>query len=224
MLEHLTASDFSSTVVRYANPRHSLRALRELEIDDEGIREMLAILHQSGAREASDEMLDNAFAPRGNHGAPFAVGRYSDGNWPVCYTALDESTAREEIIHHRGAELLLPAPRPRTAYYCLLSLHYSGLTIDLRPQTQVWPDLLNSTDYQFCQSLAREAIDRNLSGFVAPAVRRPAGSNVPVFLRTALTGSDVLREAIFRGNPALGEVDVVGDAIVENPGGGAGPP
>ncbi len=50
-----------------------------------------------------------------------------------------------------------------------------------------WRDLIHGNDYTFCNRLGAEAVSQDLDGLLAPSVRKPGGTNVPVFSRRALS-------------------------------------
>ena len=53
-------------------------------------------------------------------------------------------------------------------------------------QQVAWPDLTHDSDYRFCNGLGTEAKKASLDGLLAPSVRHNGGTNVPVFVRSAI--------------------------------------
>ena len=209
MLELVAAGEWSDIVFRYHVPHEDLAALRDTGVDPDGIREMLDLLSHDRSPETLSDMIDGRFRPWNYIGPPYgSPTRFSDGTWPVCYTALDDETAREEIIYHHGRTLFGRFETPRTVYYCLVELAYAGQTADLRELIEQWPDLVNISDYSFCNNLGREAVQRALSALLAPSARYQGGTNVPVFRRDALRAPRQLSAAAFTFDPKTGVVTV----------------
>lgn len=209
MLESIPAREWGGVVRRYHVPRRDLAALRDTGIDPDGVREMLDLLSHDRSPGILAEMIAGSFQPWNSVGPPHgSPTRFSDGTWPVCYTALDDRTACEEIVYHRRRALFDRSETPRTAYYCLIELDYEGSTIDLRELLERWPDLVHLTDYSFCNQLGREAITRVIDAFLAPSARHQSGTSVPVFRLASLRSPRQLHFAAFTVDPVTGQVTV----------------
>jgi RES domain len=212
MLDGLAVTTHSSPVFRFANPRNDIAALIELGIDPDSVPDMLDLLSRGAAPGGMERLIDGSFEPwNAASGSPFGKAtRFSDGTWPVCYTALDPETAQDEIKYHRGKDFL-EADGRRVVYYHLVEISYSGRTIDLRPHVTAWPALVDPDEkasYAFCQTFGREACQLGMAGFLTKSARRPAGSTVPVFSRSALNAPQTHALAAFVVHSASGAVDV----------------
>ena len=53
----------------------------------------------------------------------------------------------------------------------------------------MWPDLTHPTDYAFCNRLGSSSVAMKLDALLTPSARRNAGTNVPVFVRRALSNA-----------------------------------
>jgi hypothetical protein len=211
MLETLPRLNHSEIVMRLAIPRDDVRALEALELDRGNIVEMLELLKRRGSPGGLERLIDASFEPWNKFGPPFGYAtRFSNGNWPVCYTARDRHTAEDEIKYHRGKDLLTIGSL-RRFFSRLIILQYSGTTIDLFPQKEIWLELTSfdeSSAYPFCQELGREATATGIAGFLTPSARREEGTNLPVFQRGALSSPEVRGVVAFSVNPAEGTVDI----------------
>jgi RES domain len=212
MLEALSLGSYSGQVVRFANPRDDVAALKALGIGPDSVPDMLDLLSRRAAPGGIQRLIDGTFEPWNAFGPSYGPGtRFSDGTWPVCYTALDQQTAEDEVKYHRGQALFGAGTGLRIIYYHLVELAYAGPTIDLRPQVTSWPQLTESDEkiaYPFCQSLGREACDRKLAGFLTQSARPPHGTNVPVFSRSALTAPGSRGLAAFIADLDSGEIQI----------------
>jgi hypothetical protein len=214
MLEAVPKESLAAVVFRYAIPRADLETLRRMGIDLDGVTEMLALIRRDVAADNLAELVDGSFRSWNVDGPPYGEPtRFSDGTWPVCYTALEEVAAREEIVYHRGRSLFERADAARTAYYRLIEMDFNGTTVDLRPFARDWPALVDPDDYTFCNSLGREAVTLALSALLAPSVRYPGGTNVPVFRRETLHRPRQLSTAAFTVDPETGAVTVALAAV-----------
>jgi RES domain len=213
MLEGLPVGTHSARVVRFANPRDDVAALRALGINQDSMQEMLDLLSRRAAPGGMERLIDGSFEPWNPVGPPYGPEtRFSDGTWPVCYTATDRKTAEDEIKYHRGKVFFSGGTgRGFTVYYHLVEITYVADTIDLRKRTKAWPELIEPDEkrgYPFCQTLGREARDRKLGGFLTRSARRRRGTNVPVFSRVALTVPQSRAVAAFVADYSSGDIRV----------------
>ncbi len=117
--------------------------------------------------------------------------RYSDGSWPVLYSAESEKTAFKEVIYHLKRfykeELeTKPITLDRRVVKLLIQAQ-KGL--DLNKQDKVQKPKLISKDkggYPYCQKLARKYIDKGVEIFRTPSARDRGGTCVPVFNKSAI--------------------------------------
>lgn len=125
--------------------------------------------------------------------APFGPSRYrqgsrfSDGSFPVFYSAEDIETARLERGHHvakQAAEDNLPET---TEYFGQWSCEFNGELRDLVPFRERWPEL-TADEYPPCQLLAKQARLDELDALRTPSARHaPDGVCLPVFTRHSLS-------------------------------------
>lgn len=166
------------------------------------------MLELLGSREISDtpeELYDGPFRPKRRLHKEGYRTRFSDGSFPVFYSALEPETAAAEIKYWFVKFAGTPT-RPRTAYYSRFSCDFDGSTKDLRPKHEDWPDLTHDNDYRFCNSLGAEAMDAELDGLVTPSARRSDGTNLPVFRRRAIDNPVVHALVAVTLDPSTGEV------------------
>lgn len=167
--------------------------------------EVLALFRAMGGSDDLNWLLDE----------PFGVGaiwrnrgqrsRFSDGSFPVLYSALERPTCEGEARHwfvHRA----IGGATPRVHYYDCFSFDYSGETIDLSPMQTAWPELTHPDDYSFCNLLGAEAVASGLDGFVTPSTRHADGSCLPVFKRRAVSSPKRIAHAAFSIDAASGNV------------------
>ncbi len=114
----------------------------------------------------------------------YASGRVSDGSWPVFYASVERETSEEEIAHNRADEA--SGTEFRVLHFTALRCTVAGTFVDLRPNLEVWPDLI-AEDVSFCQELGREASGTNVDAFYAPSARVDGGTNVPTFRQSAVS-------------------------------------
>ena len=189
MLEALPKSNLSREVRRFANLTHlALFATREgLTIDE--VTDVIAFDRDDVTRELMDGPFERKPALGNKFGKP---SRFSDGQWPVFYAAIERDTAAKESTYHYGRKAAGDVLARRAVHYSVLRCVYAGETINLVPQLATWPDL-TSDEYTFCHRLGKEAHDMGLGGFLAPSARNAGGTTVPAFARSTL--SDPVIEA-----------------------------
>ena len=121
------------------------------------------------------------------NGRAYPASRFSDGSFPVFYSALEIDTARAEA-HHWFRQFVDKPNGERIARYARFACDFEGTVMDLRPMQpqEGWEDLTSDADYGFCNRLGAEARE-DVDGFFAPSVRHAGGTNVPVFRRSALS-------------------------------------
>lgn len=172
---------------------------------------MLELLKIRAAPGGEERLIDAAFEPWNAFGPPYGhPSRFSDGTWPVCYTARDRQTAEDEIRYHRGKDLTT-IDSSLKFYYRLIEIEYAGATIDMCTQVEAWPELMDPDEksaYPLCQALGREASASGVAGFLTPSARRDGGTNVPVFRRGALSSPQVRGVVVFSLNPAEGTLQI----------------
>lgn len=124
------------------------------------------------------------------HGSPpaFGKGRFGDGSFPICYTALERETCEEEVRHHLQEAI---AAVRFTRFYQLIACDLSGVVLDLCRREHDHPELVSKTEsgYPFCQALAQTAKGSGVEAFHAPSARRNGGICTPVFSHPALANA-----------------------------------
>lgn len=163
-------------------PRYD-ELLAELELDAPGEQELSDLLVAAGYGTSLKELCDAPFRPKRRLGM---VTRYSDGSYPVFYSALDPATAKAEVAHWFKKSFGGRPQGQRSAYYQGFTCLFEGQEKDLRDKLSAWPELVHDSDYTFCNRIGAEAVRLELDGLVVPAARRENGSNLPVFKRAAI--------------------------------------
>lgn len=175
-----------------------------MDLDANAPDELRAFLPDNAFRWEGEAMLDNFFERGGRLGDRT---RFSDGSFPVFYSALDIATTEAEVKH--WAPTFLGAPgQPRTQYRWLFRCTFEGVEKDLRPQVNTWPDLLHDSDYTFCNQLGAEAVQLKLDGLVTWSARRRQGVNLPVFSRRALRNPGAIRLVEITYDPTTRSVSI----------------
>ena len=181
MLEEIPSRHRHRTVYRFA----SLQAddfLTSLGLDAQSEREMEELLDAAGYRPDVEELCDAPFRLKRRFRRP---SRFSDGSFPVFYSALEFATAEAEVQHWFRVFAGTPG-HPLTAYYQRLCCTFDSFEKDLHPNQADWPELVHDHDYAFCNGLGAEAIRSELDGLVSPSARRHGGANMPIFRRQAI--------------------------------------
>jgi hypothetical protein len=110
--------------------------------------------------------------------------RFSDGSWPVFYSAIEPETAEKERAHWCRREIQpQPPERIHRFHYRQLRCRVRGKGFDVRPKINEWIFLAGEDSaYPDCRSLAQEAINAGGDMMLCPSARRPTGTTVPVFV------------------------------------------
>ena len=176
--------------------------LRELDLDDQGQREMMELLSSTGRNPHLEEICDAPFR-RSRHLK--RVTRFSDGSFPVFYSSLEVDTAKAEVRH--WIPCFIGQPKGiRTTYYHNITCTFDGVEKDIRHKVHDWPDLMHDNDYRFCNQLGAEAVRLKLDGLVTPSVRLTGGTNLPILSRGAVSKPQLLGVLIFTFDPKTGQV------------------
>lgn len=183
---------------------HDEQFLAELSLDDAAREELLDLLSGRVSRNPIDELLDGPFRPSAKLRRKT---RFSDGSFPVFYSALAAETATAEMAYWFRKDYAGEPPGNRTAYYQGFCCTFEGLEKDLRPRAPDWPDLVHDSDYSFCNRLGAEARDGGLDGLVVPSARHE-GANMPVFARRALSSPELDGIVAITYSPDTGEISV----------------
>jgi RES domain len=183
MLEQLPRLNITQDVHRFANvSRVAAWAAKEgLTIDE--VTEVIAFARD----DVTKELMEGPFQRKpffGNNFGPHT--RFSNGEWPVFYTAVGHATAEREATYHYGRKAAGDAAARRAVHYSIVRMTFSGDIMDLRPMIGEWPDLI-SNDYTFCNGLGHEAHAGRVGGFLSPSARNPGGTTVPAFMSETLS-------------------------------------
>lgn len=184
MLSEIPGERTTRTVFRLARASASdSQFLDELGLDAQARDELLGLLSERLSLRTSEELLDGPFRSRARlrHST-----RFSDGSFPVFYSALEPETAKAEVAHWFRRDYVGTPRRIRKAYYQRFRCVFEGLEKDLRPKADDWPDLVHPTDYSFCNQLGMEAREEGVDGLIVPSARH-AGDNLPIFIRRAVS-------------------------------------
>ena len=154
----------------------------ELELDEEGRKDLSALLIQKISLNPIEELIDGPFRPMKKLRT---ITRFSDGSFPVFYGSLATETAAAEVAYWFRKEFMGKPRSNRTAYYQGFHCTFEGIEKDLRPKAAEWPELTHDKDYSFCNRLGAEAREKNVDGLIVPSARHK-GPNVPIFAREAV--------------------------------------
>lgn len=212
LLEELEPRTAREELHRYATvPQSYTEFLQDEGFDLDDIDELLQLMGPQRGHDGGDSALDGPFGRDGG-------GRYSDGSFPVFYSALEPETAQTEALFWYGSRALGSRRKPRTFYYDHVQCAFDGQTKDLREKAQAWP-LLSCRDtqkaYPFCNSLAAAAVAEGLDALYAPSARHAGGTCVPVFRRVALTNANVRELFAFSFQPETGRTSITRCAVGE---------
>ncbi len=153
-----------------------------LDINDQ--KEVASLINEKLLKIPQEELLDLPF--RSSQRKRYR-SRFSDGTFPVFYSALEEETAKAEVSYLFKKKFVGNPQENRTAYYQIFSCAFNGLEKDLRNKEADWPDLKHDNDYSFRNKLGKEVLKLKIGGLVVPSARH-IGSNLPIFTRRAVNG------------------------------------
>ena len=153
-----------------------------LNLDTEAGEELSQLLSERIPQEPMRELIDGPFRPRQKLRNRT---RFSDGSFPVFYSALAVETAETEVAFHFRQDYAGSPRGKRTAYFQRFSCKFEGVKKDLRPKARDWPELTHKSDYSFCNNLGAAAIEEGIDGLVVPSARHE-GANMPIFARQAI--------------------------------------
>ena len=188
------------------------KRLAELELDDLSEQELSDLLVDTGYKTSLEEPWDAPFRPKRYLNRET---RYSDGSYPVFYSALDRTTAEAEVAHGFKKEFGGRPQGQRSAYYQRFTCLFEGQEKDLRDKQSEWPELVHDSDYTFCNRIGAEAVRLELDGLVVPSVRQENGSNLPVFKRSAIRDPEFQDLVKITLDPRTGET-AIASVSVEN--------
>lgn len=156
--------------------------MAQLQLDPQGIDELRKFLVEGRHTDNLEELLDGPFRQKRRFKRQT---RFSDGSFPVFYSSFDAPTAEAEVMHWLPSYIGQPR-NPRTAYYRRFSCTFQGVEKDLRSKIKDWPQLVEGSNYTFCNRIGAEARTLRVDALVAFSVRRKEGVNVPIFSRETI--------------------------------------
>ena len=197
LLEETTVSTESLDTLKLASlPKGTLASIlhnRGVRLDS--MRETISVIEELGQFMNAEQFVDSLFHPRIGKATPFPVSRFSDGTFPVYYSALEEETCKREMQHYFREDIKhqRDPPKVQSRTYNLIHCHFQGKVADLLRMQEQHPELTSETreGYPHCQEIATEAIDRGIQGLLAPSARNRGGSCVPIFDRNALSAPEI---------------------------------
>lgn len=140
------------------------------------------------------DMVTNSFR------IPAYPGRFSDGSYPVLYTARHHRTASREYGNWSGSYFHPTPGNPYRIRLVLISCLVQGPAKDVRRFLPTSPWLIDNNHAQ-CQALGAAARAEGLHGLVAPSARhRPKGVTVPMFVRASVSAERQEGEVVFTIN------------------------
>lgn len=115
------------------------------------------------------------------------ASRFSDGGWPVLYTAQQPRTACAEVGYHLQ-EVYLPAKLPGkdiSVPHIIYKLRVRGRRRDLSFDPRFFPTLCGSgaAEMTACQNIARQALSDGMGYLLAPSARALGKRCYPIITR-----------------------------------------
>ena len=192
---------------RLASYHSETSFLEQQGFDSSQTEEIIALLRSRGVRDTLEDLLDEPFRSKSKRLEKVRKSRFSDGSFPVFYGSLEGGTAEEEA-RHWFPKYVAQSRNGRTGYYQRFRCEFGGAAKDLRPMSEKWPDLTHDTDYEFCNQLGGEAVEKGLDGLLVQSVRREGGTNLPTFERGAVKNPVAEALVAITYNPETGEVSL----------------
>lgn len=204
MLEHVPVARFEGRTFRYTvEHQEHQQVLHDLNYGPEEVREMLDLLRERGVLGSSEQYLDAPFRVRPN--GEYPAGRFSDGSYPVFYSALEVATAEAEAI---DAQVRFAIGRStRLAHFVRVSCQFAGQVKDLRPHLPAMPFLIAPQNAE-CHGIGAEAFREGLGGLLTPSAQRQEGTCLPVFQRSALSEPREEQMVVFLWNPDTNSIEL----------------
>jgi len=201
MLEDIPSKDVTCSPYRYQNSGDNLGTITDLGLSEENVEGILRFLDDHGQRDDPDSYLNRPFELKLQYERK---SRFSDGTFPVYYSALELETAQAEISYQ--CRVL-----GRTVYYREVNCDFRGTVKDLQDYVQQFPFLIADAQqggYDQSNEVAKEAINQGLDGLLTRSARRQNGTCLPVFRRSALSNSRPGRHVALSYDPMTDLVTV----------------
>jgi len=196
VIEQLTREHRADAVLKLAAlPRERVEAiLLRRGIADDIVAEVKEVLAEVDCVLDAEEAVAYSFRE------PYRIGRFSDGQFPVFYSALEEETCIAEISYRyaRQFEEQRSGAFPYDRYYHLITCNFAGMTLVLVGEEERHPALVSPTEagYPFCQQLAKAAREEGIDALYTRSAREPNGTCTPIFTQSTL--SNAKTESRFR--------------------------
>jgi RES domain len=144
---------------------------------------------------------------------PFGESRFSDGSFPVFYSAVERETAAREKAYHVGKDYDETRSAATQYYYRVFRVGVRADLRDLRAKLFDWPWLIDKDRYDRCQRLGKQASDQDAFGFLTPSARRTNGVNAPLFRSDAIQDGTAVEVGlyVFRVGIAGGTITIDDD-------------
>lgn len=208
MLEDIPANNFRARTFRYvAEHKEAQQFLEEQKLGSREIREMLDLLRDRGLSPSADEYLDAPFQIHPGRGYPSE--RFSDGSFPVFYSALEIETVDAEA---KASQVQYALDHPdRLVYFMRVSCQFSGQTKDLRPYLPSMA-FLTAPHNPECHQIGSEAHGAGLDGLLTPSAQKQSGTCLPVFRRSALSDAREEMTVTFSWDPITNTIELASTA------------
>ena len=178
--------------------------MAELRLDPQGVDELRKFLVEGRHTNSLEELLDGPFRRMRRFRSQT---RFSDGSFPVFYSSFDAPTVEAEVKHWLPSHIGQPR-NPRTVYYRRFSCTFDGVEKDLRSKIKDWPQLMEGSDYTFCNRLGAEARTLKIDALVTLSVRHKEGVNLPIFSRETIGNPRSEAFLAMTYNPTTGKVSI----------------
>ena len=177
ILEDLAVIDFQSAAFRFEADIDLSKSLETFQLEPQDISAFVAQFSTPAFSASAMVRITERFltAPKRNE------SRFTDGSFPVLYTALEIETAQAEVAYWfrkvNGIEF------SAAAYYRKMRCNFDGAVVDLRPEAKANPYLVSIGDegYSSCRSVSLAALERDIEGLLTYSARKPGGTCLPIF-------------------------------------------
>lgn len=136
--------------------------------------------------------------------------RFSNGQHGVWYGSDCIETSVFESAYNWYKRLLCDAGFENhsvIAERSVYSVACSAALLELRSAADAYPDLLNASDYTFCQALGSRISREGHPGLITRSVRRPGGENAAVFNPSVLSSPKLVCELTYRLSNGVIEIE-----------------
>jgi RES domain len=189
VIEQFARKRRADAVLRLAAlPKEPIEAiLLRRGITDDSVAEVKEVLAELNFVLDAQEAVAYSFRE------PYRIGRFSDGQFPVFYSALEEKTCIAEISYRYAPQFeeQLSGAFPYDRYYHLITCNFAGMALTLVGEEEKHPALVSPTEvgYPFCQQLAKAAREEGIDAFYTRSAREPNGTCVPIFTQSTLSNA-----------------------------------